>query len=309
MNVMKKTYHLCLSAGNEVMFRDLEDYHRGFNSFALALYKSNSLGLVEAIMSTHLHLLVQTEDIKELMYNFRNPYSKYFNHKYQREGRLGEKHHFTMDVVGFNHILAAASYILRNPLHHGVAPIPYAYPHCSASAIFSKEMGHSQSISTLPRKSYYRFLGRHYECPETYELSNEGVFLRKSVLDIPQVENLFGTPRAFNFFMNRRSSEEWEKEQQKDCNNYPPVNIHSIEKGITLQSPERMLVLENGKADYKKISDIDLCTEVDRIAYDRYAKHSVYQLSDNEKRIIAKEISAKYHISNSQICRCLALDI
>ena len=28
---MKKTYHLCLSAGEEIMFRDLEDYHRGFN--------------------------------------------------------------------------------------------------------------------------------------------------------------------------------------------------------------------------------------------------------------------------------------
>ena len=34
---MKRTYHLCLSAGNEIMFRDLEDYNRGFNCFAIAL--------------------------------------------------------------------------------------------------------------------------------------------------------------------------------------------------------------------------------------------------------------------------------
>ena len=39
-NVMKKTYHLCLSAGDEVMFRDQEDYNRGFNCFALALHKT-----------------------------------------------------------------------------------------------------------------------------------------------------------------------------------------------------------------------------------------------------------------------------
>ena len=39
---MKKTFHLCLSAGDEAMFRDLEDYHRGFNCFALALYKTGS---------------------------------------------------------------------------------------------------------------------------------------------------------------------------------------------------------------------------------------------------------------------------
>lgn len=288
------------------MFRDHEDYQKGFNYIALALHKTNSNGLVEAIMSTHLHLLVQTENVKELMYNFRNPYSKYFNHKYEREGRLGEKDHFSLDIVGYNHILAAASYVLRNPLHHGVVPIPYAYPHCTASTIFSKEMGHSHTINLMPRKSYYRYLGRHAEYPETYKMNDSGIFLRESVLDIPQVENLFGTPRAFNFFMSRRSSDDWEKEQLKDNNNHPPVNLLSIEKGITLHSPEKMLILENGRADYKRKSDIDLCTEIDLLARNRFAKRSVYQLASNEKQIIAKELSANHHISNKQICRCLA---
>ena len=29
---MKKTYHLCLSGDDEVIFRDLEDYHMGFHN-------------------------------------------------------------------------------------------------------------------------------------------------------------------------------------------------------------------------------------------------------------------------------------
>lgn len=134
---MKKTYHLCLSAGDEVLFRDLEDYHRGFNYFAIALHKTGSTGLVESFMSTHSHKLVQTEDPAEFMHCLRLPYSMYFNRKYHRKGKLGENTHFTMEVVGHHHILAAASYILRNALHHGIAPIPYAYPHCSANAIYS----------------------------------------------------------------------------------------------------------------------------------------------------------------------------
>ena len=133
---MKKTYHLCLSAGEEILFRDLEDYHRGFNYFALALYKTDSVGLVEAFMSTHSHQLIQTSDPKGFMFAYRNSYSKYFNRKYGRSGRLGENIHFTLEVVGHHHLIAAASYVLRNALHHGVAPIPYAYPHCSANAIF-----------------------------------------------------------------------------------------------------------------------------------------------------------------------------
>lgn len=100
---MKKTYHLCISAGDEVMFRDLEDYHRGFNCFALALYKTGSTGLAESIMSTHSHSLVQTTDPKAFMFNFRNPYSKYFNRKYGRTGKLGEDIHFTLEVVGHHH--------------------------------------------------------------------------------------------------------------------------------------------------------------------------------------------------------------
>ena len=105
INVMKKTYHLCLSAGEEVMFRDLEDYNRGFNCFAIALYKTGSTGLVESFMATHCHLMAETEDPEGLLYNMRMPYSKLFNNKYGRKGRLGEKHHFQMEVVGFNHKL------------------------------------------------------------------------------------------------------------------------------------------------------------------------------------------------------------
>ena len=57
---MKNTWHLCFSAGDEILFRDLEDYNRGFNTFALALYNTDSTGLVEAFMSNHCHLLVQS---------------------------------------------------------------------------------------------------------------------------------------------------------------------------------------------------------------------------------------------------------
>ena len=251
---MKKTYHLCLSAGDEVMFRDLEDYHRGFNCFALALYKTGSTGLVESFMSTHSHQLVQTDDPDGFMYNFRLPYCMYFNHKYHRRGRLGEKMHFTMEVVGYHHMVAAASYTLRNPLHHGVVPIPYAYPHCSANAIFRKEMGKFNSDKTLSARSVSRHIGRRAEFPSNYRMSESGVFLRESVLDIPQVENLFVTPRAFNYYMTRKSGEEWEKEQAKDGNRTEPINLDSIERGIRIHELDKMIIYENGKADYRKIS-------------------------------------------------------
>lgn len=302
---MKKTYHVCLSAGDEIMFRDLEDYNRGFNCFAVALYKTNSTGLVESFMSTHLHLLVQTDSPKDFIMCFRMLYTMYFNKKYGRSGKLGEKLHFTMEVVGYHHILAAMSYILRNALHHGVAPIPYAYPHCSANAIFMREMGKRPEENLLPRKSYYRHLGRTAEYPDSYKMSRSGVFLRESVLDMPQVENLFVTPRMFNFYMSRKSSEEWEAEQRKDQNSSPLINIQSIERGVNTDSIDKLLLFENGKADYRKFSDQDLCTEIDRKILPKYGKRSVYQLSSEEKTLIANHLYKTLHLNAAQIRRCL----
>lgn len=304
---MKKTYHLCLSAGDEVMFRDLEDYHRGFNCFALALYKTGSTGLAEAEMSTHMHQLVQTADPKRFMYCFRQSYGMYFNHKYHREGRLGEEHHFTMEVAGYHHTVAAASYTLRNAVHHGVTPTPYAYPHCSANAIFRREMGKFLDEKILPTRSYSKYIGRRAEFPDNYKMTESGVFTRESVLDIPQMEALYGTPRAFNFYMTRKSSEEWEAEQKKDGNPLQPVNIQLIERGIGMQDITKMIHFESGKADYRKISDIELCTELDKLARERYGKHSVYQLSLKEKQEIAEYLYRVRHIDEAKIRRCLVL--
>ena len=302
---MKKTYHLCLSAGEEIMFRDLEDYNRGFNCFALALYRSNSTGLVESFMSNHFHLMIQTEDPKEFMYNMRQPYSKYFNRKYCRNGRLGEKHHFQLEISGLHHHLAAMSYTLRNALHHGVSPIPYAYPHSSVNSIFRKEMGKISDERLIPQKSYYKYIGRRAEYPSSYKMNKNGLFLRESVLDIAQVENMFVTPRSFDYYMGRKTSEDWQKEQSKDNLQIPPVRLEDIEAGARMQTLEAMMINENGKGNYRKISDIDLCIEIDQFILPEFGKGSVYLLSDQEKRKIAELLYKKYHINEMQIRRCL----
>lgn len=301
---MKNTWHLCLSAGDEILFRDLEDYNRGFNTFALALHKTDSTGLVEAFMSNHAHLLVQTAVHADFMHDFRHAYSMYFNRKYSRKGKLGEKMHFSMEVVGYHHTLAAISYILRNPLHHGVCPIPYAYPHCSVNSIFMTAMGKKPEDKLLHSRYYHRYIGKTAQWPDGYKMSESGLFLRETVLDIPQVENLFLTPRAFNYYMSRKSSEEWDAEQQKDRNNIPPVNLKTIDACYDF---DKMLINENGKVDYRRPTDMDVCTLIDKTTLPRYGKSSVYLLTDKEKRMVAEELYRYHHISKSQIRRCLVI--
>lgn len=305
---MKRSYHMCISSDDEVMFRDEDDYNRGFNTFALALHKTSSTGLVESFMSNHIHMLVQTDNPDQFMNAFRMPYTKYFNHKYGRTGSLGEKHHFTLEIKGLHHHLIAISYILRNALHHGVAPIPYAYPHSSVNVIFQKEMGKFPVKETIPSNRFYRFIGRHHSFPDSYKMSQSGLFLRESVLDIPQVENMFVTPRNFDYYMSRRTTEDWIKEQEKDHNDAAPITLNIIESRVSLNSLEEMLTLEGGRSDYRKTSDIDLCRIADRLVREELHRSSVYTLSQEEKTKLTRLIRESYHTNNAQLTRCLALN-
>ena len=304
---MKKSYHLCISSDDEVMFRDEEDYIRGFNMFALALYKTGSTGLVESIMSTHAHSLVQTHNPNQFMGAFRMPYTKYFNRKYYRSGKLGEPVHFTLEIQGLYHHLAAMSYILRNALHHGLVPIPFAYPHCSVNAIFQREMGKRPDENLLPSTAFYRHVGRNAEWPDTYKMNSSGLFLRESVLDIPQVENMFVTPRNFDFYMNRRTSEEWVKEQTKDRNDREPITLELIESHSGLTSISDMMANESGRSDYRRMSDLAVCAEIDSSVVSEFRKPSVYLLTIDEKIKIADYLRKKYYLGKAQIERCLAM--
>lgn len=70
---------------------------------------------------------------------------------------------------------------------------------------------------------------------------------------------------------------------------------------------DKMIIFENGKADYRKISDIELCTELDTLARHSFNRYSVYQLTENEKTRIANELYYERHIGRSQIERCLVM--
>ena len=68
-----------------------------------------------------------------------------------------------------------------------------------------------------------------------------------------------------------------------------------------------MLINENGRSNYRRPSDIDVCTEIDNNILPMYSKDSVYQLSRQEKQKIAEYLYRMLHISECQIRRCLAM--
>ena len=300
---MKKTYHLCLSGGDEVLFRDEEDYIWGNNCLCLAAHKTGSSLLAYSEMSNHVHNCVRTEMPELFIKAFRYPYNRYFNRKYNRKGRLGEEKFFSLEIDGLYHLLAVIAYILRNPLHHGVSATPFGYRHSSISALFRKELGRFEEPELLPERKQHLFLPDRTKLPAGFKMNASGLILPESVIDVADVEHQFSTARSFLYYMNRISGESWEKEQMEDYTPIPPITLHDIERGISLHDVKTMLANEHGRANYHAVSDLQLCNEIDKVLLQ--GERSVYQLSREEKSEIAEILHRKHRISDEQIKRCL----
>ena len=301
-----RNYHFCISGNNEILFRSEEDYIRGFNTLALTVAETGAFLSAEAFMSTHLHVCLRTDDIAAFIYIFWRSYTRYFNNKYGRKGTLGGRPNI-VEIEGFYHWMTAVCYVLRNPVHHGVAPTPFAYRHSSANAIFRNETGKGVHGILLSRKSYYKYLPKGAKCPQEYLMDSSGLILRESVLDLSDIEHRFATPRSFLFYMNRLSSEEWRREQDDDRIDAVPITLELLERNVSLHSLSEMLKHEHGRSDYKAVSDMELCEKIDEEWLPMSGKDSVYELSEQDKQQLLKHLHSDRRLPERQVKRCLVM--
>ena len=304
---MKDTYHICFTSHGEVMFRDQEDHGMFLNLLALRCYSHDTLILADAEMSTHAHLGALTHAPQAFSADQRMSYTKYFNHKYGRKGRMGEKYTFVLKVDGFVHMMTLLNYILRNGLHHAAAPTAFGYPYCSVRDLFSKDIGLLTDISVpMSRADMATFLPRHAEFPDQYRMNAQGVFVRESFMELRIAEQYYTSPRNYLYQMNRLTDESWIKDQEKDHTGRP-LTISDIERANE-HDIAQMLKNESGRNyNPSRMQDLDVCRLIDKDILPSYGASSVYQLSDTQKERIAHLLQNEFHLPQHQIGRCLVV--
>ena len=305
LSKMKRTYHLCWSGGEEVMFRTREDYIHGIICLCIACHDTDTQLMAYCFMSNHVHLCVRSSRIKAFKKAFRYSYTRYFNAKYRRHGSLGENKFFIMEIQGLMHLLTAIAYILRNPVHHGICCTPFEYEYSSVSAAFSKELGHLVWSSDTENKIPFYQIPSHHKIPSYVKVSTSGMILPMSIVDVSDIEHQFSTARTYLYFMNRLSGEEWQKEQDKDNNGVEPIGIEDIERGIKGIAIRQLLANENGKNRSKIMTDIQLCELIDNTLEQHYNGNSIYTIPDDIAAKLSSWLKSEFHIPNEQIARCM----
>ncbi len=289
---MENIYHYCLSA-QEVLCRDEEDYIRFINCYALALYGSGSISFADVVMSNHFHAVLSSGNIGLFSQKLRYSYTRYFNSKYKRTGILGKEKAFWSILEGTMHICTAVSYVLRNPLHHGICPTPWGYKYSSIKSVFQKEMGHNISDSTgiLPKRLYHKWLPKRAKYPQEYVMESIGTFKYECFTNVVQTEVLYGTVRNFIYCMSRLSGEEWLKEQESDNNSCKPITLEEFEKPVCGDNSALLYRNEKSRNRSHVIQDLELCKIIDTMIREHFGD----SLSNEYAEYPAQRLPAKKH--------------
>lgn len=311
---MKQTYHISLSSHNEVMFRSESDLIMGFNCLAMGVLETDSALLAEGFLSTHFHAMPMTVCPDELLRQFRYAYTRYFNAKYHRRGRLGQRTPFVMAVDGFYHRLTVINYLNRQGLHHGIAPTPFSYKHCSSNSFFKDALGKKQAPELLPEQQRYKYLPGRGPLPLQYRMDASGMIMREDILEVALVESMYGTPRNYLYQMNRVGDEIYREDQKAEESTTPLITLELIEKGIPELDVAQLLRNENGKHNPANISDIELCELTDSYYLPLFSTaDTIYEASVSDRiriyRGISSDLWATRHkrTTEAQLKRCLLL--
>ena len=307
---MKQLFHLSISCHGATLFRDEEDIRSITNILALSAFAVQVEIWVDALMGTHIHLIVFGEEsrVLALARRLKLRITKYHRGRHGGRGPLFDRSVFMLRLEGANHVLAAISYVLRNGMHHAQSSTPFGSAPCSVNDLFREDLGKGITKRISSRVDIAAWLPRYSEFPDHFAMDMNGMLLRDSFEELQRVELFYKTPRSFLYQMNRLSSDDWEKEQKQDDTPDPPITLAAIEPCADAQTLASWLTNEKGyhfRKDRKL--DMDVCKIIDRDLMSRYHGKTVYQLESDQKLQLARILQYDYHLPPSQIRRCLAL--
>lgn len=196
---------------DDLIFHDREDYIAGMNYVAVACFCLRIPMLAFVLMSNHFHFAVRSDrrDAEKFIRLYKQMISMYILRKYGKSGLL-RRVKTSCDEVSLldDGLKRCIAYILDNPVKAGLFCIPQGYEWGSARCYFS-EIGLEDagvSVSELTSRELRRILHSNVRLDPSFRLTAHGYIDPRSYVDYKAVENIFGRPKSFEYFLSTSAS-------------------------------------------------------------------------------------------------------
>lgn len=304
----EKMFHIVISSKDEVLCRDFKDYTTLENYICFAAYRNGNTLLAYAVMSNHIHIAIVSTEPTSFIRTLQLSYAMYFNRRYERRGTVCGKHIYCKEVRGYPQQKTVISYILRNPMHHGICETPWQYCHSSISVYFLNSLSaierpSDEDCSKSTNSKRKDILLRCGTSRVRFPIDKNGRILLRKCINAGRVEHIFRTARSFIHCMNRWNTEDWEKEQTRL---FPEGGVFSLEN----VEPDNITPVNTMRA-YEQASfrpctpDIDICRHIDQTLLPHLGLASYTHMNGRQKSEAALALQRKYRISPEQAYRCL----
>lgn len=273
---MKETYHVCTDGlSRNIIFHNDTDYINGMNAIPVCALAYRVDVLCFCLMSNHVHFIVRGNYEKTL--SFIKLYKKRVN-----LGPSGYNAAVSLKRIdSCQYLMTAIAYVLRNPLAAGIRVTPSGYPWSSGNLYFSHTKDaatlHARRISQLKNCNVRTLLKTRLRLPEDYLIDENDMILPINYVDFTFVENLYGTPKRYLYYLSKNDDLEME------------LTTDLLQKA--------------------KYSDNELYNSILALCVSQFRKTNISELSIEEKLELAKSVHKKYRADSKQISRLTGLDI
>ena len=280
-NEARTMYHLSTEPiEDEVVFATDDDYITINNLIALTISCSNCVLLAMAIMSNHLHFIL--EGSREECLLFFEDLKSRLQKVYARRGRGGIVIRMKPGLVFINDLKQLRdeiAYVIRNPFVARFDVNPFTYRWCSGFLYFNPMLKNDGiPAAMLKGRALREFIHTREEItiPDTI-MVKDGVALQNSFIDYKGVESFFDNARQFVMWVLKNV--EGQVETAARHGELPHLN------------DDEMLRLS-----------LSICKNTFKVERPKL-------LSEEDKKRLALKLKNDYSASNGQIARCANLSL